>query len=329
MDYADYTKGIQSGNSFHYEVYGICVRSEFPLPLSERSCSDLIEVEIQKGTAIFFSKLVEETPLQPSPFRTYLHGSLPDGSSYVRWEGMGEFVVSKNGRQITCRHFDEAPLESFQAYLLGQAISFALVKNGIEPLHATCVVIDGMAVAFLGDSGYGKSSLAACCLQAGHRLLTDDQLVLREICGGFKAYPGPPRIKLFPKMANRFLGESMRGIPMNSQTTKLIMPLHAARVCTQVTPLAAIYAIAAPRDDQKNRGVKIEVISSREAFVLLMNNAFNYVIADPGRLQRQFHLTARLADMASIKRLRYPRVASILPSVREAIVADIRRKEIK
>ena len=53
-----------------------------------------------------------------------------------------------------------------------------------------------MAVAFLGDSGFGKSSLAAYLLSAGDRLVTDDLLLLQE-SEGFLAYPGPPRIKLF------------------------------------------------------------------------------------------------------------------------------------
>ena len=51
------------------------------------------------------------------------------------------------------------------------------------------------AVAFLGDNAFGKSSLAACFLAAGARLLTDDLLVLHESSDRVLAYPGPPRIK--------------------------------------------------------------------------------------------------------------------------------------
>ena len=85
--------------------------------------------------------------------------------------------------------------------MLGQALSFALVRQGFEPLHATVVVVDDHAVAFLGGNAFGKSSLAACFLEAGYRLLTDDLLILRESSDRILAYPGPPRIKLFPKIA--------------------------------------------------------------------------------------------------------------------------------
>jgi hypothetical protein len=285
----------------------------------------MIEVDVLLEAAPFFSDLLRDTPLQQSPFRNFYYAHLKDGSSYVRWDGLGEFLVSPNGRHISCRRFDEATLESFQVYLLGQAISFALVKNGLEPLHATCVVIDGKAVALLGDSGYGKSSLAACCLEAGHRLLTDDQLVFREVPGGFQAYPGPPRIKLFSQMACRFLGESASGVPMNHETRKLVMSLEPRQVCSHAVPLAAIYGIAAPHEVKQEQCVRIESVSSREAFVLLMNNVFNYVTVDAEHLKRQFDLVAMLAAAAPVKRLSYPRLASTLPLVREAILADLRR----
>ena len=85
--------------------------------------------------------------------------------------------------RITGRQHDEAQEESFQVYLLGQALSYALVNAGFEPLHATAIVVNGGAVVLLGSSGFGKSSLAACFLEAGHRLLTDDLLILRPPAG--------------------------------------------------------------------------------------------------------------------------------------------------
>jgi hypothetical protein len=113
--------------------------------------------------------------------------------------------------------------------LLGQALSCALVKLGFEPLHATAIVVNGQAAVLLGSSGLGKSSLAACFLEAGHRLLTDDLLVLLPTRRGIMAYPVPPRIKLFPKLARRFLHEAMSGVAMNRQSKKLILPLHHAQ----------------------------------------------------------------------------------------------------
>src|SRR5206468_10962716 len=99
--------------------------------------------------------------------------------------------ISADGCFIAGRFFRENSIEAFRTYLLGQVISYALLKQGIEPLHATVPVIDGMAVALLGNSGYGKSTMGAAFLQVGARLLTDDLLVLRKQGDNWIAHPGP------------------------------------------------------------------------------------------------------------------------------------------
>src|SRR5205823_3902180 len=103
------------------------------------------------------------------------------------------------------------------------------------------VVVRQQAVAFLGDSGYGKSSLGAAFLQAGHSLLTDDILVITENNRRFTAHPGPSRIKLFPHIAKTLLGERVAGIPMHPTTSKLVIPLTQKQSEHATAPLRAIY----------------------------------------------------------------------------------------
>jgi HPr kinase/phosphorylase len=50
-------------------------------------------------------------------------------------------------------------------------------------MHATAVAIDGRAVLLRGPSGSGKSDLALRLIDAGARLVADDQSELRR-CGG-------------------------------------------------------------------------------------------------------------------------------------------------
>jgi hypothetical protein len=83
-------------------------------------------------------------------------------------------------------------------YLLGQALSYALVKLGFEPLHATAIVVNGEAAVLLGSSGFVKSSLAACFLEDGHRLLTDDLLILLRTRRGSWPTPGRRASNSFP-----------------------------------------------------------------------------------------------------------------------------------
>ena len=197
------------------------------------------------------------------------------------------------------------------------------MKNGIEPVHATAVVIKGKAVAFLGDCGFGKSTLAAEFLQAGHRLLTDDLLILRKAGRQILAYPGPPRIKLLPEMTGRFLGEAKRSFPMNPQTQKLIVPLSRDCACHVAIPFAGFYVLPSPEEMSLGSNIHIRALSRKEAFLRLLGSAFNISDLHPHRLQRQFETTEALANSIVVKRLSYPRELEYLPQVREAILSDL------
>ncbi|MFQ5804457.1 MAG: hypothetical protein ACE5JQ_16325 [Candidatus Methylomirabilales bacterium] len=310
-----------------YCVYGVCVRSVVPLPCPELAVSGNVVVDLISGSTSFFSRVRHEAGISSEKGDWFQHASLSDGSDYLQWSDLFEFLVSADGRQIACRELNGASPESFQTYLVGQVLSFALLKQGVEPLHATCVLIDGEAVAFLGDCGYGKSSLGACFLQVGYRLLTDDLLVLKEKGDRFVAYAGPPRIKLFPDIAKRLLGDRVNGTPMNNQTSKVVIPLgQNETVLPQgVFPLKAIYVLTAPRASSRSPRITIRSLSSRRAFFELIKNTFNTVVVEPQRLERQFHLATQLAARVPVKSLSFPRDLRQISKVRNAILQEVAR----
>nr|HEV7954947.1 hypothetical protein [Candidatus Acidoferrales bacterium] len=316
---------VQSREFVHtYGVYGVTLRSHIRLALPDYPGAGLAEIELQLRDRDYFAQAIAGVPLQWSRYSTYQYALLQSGVSYVRWKDVGEFLVSGDGRRITCCPARESHHESFQVYLLGQALSFALVKCGFEPLHATCIVVEGQAVAFLGDSGFGKSSLAAYFISAGDRLLTDDLLLLQQRPEGFLAYPGPPRIKLLPDMARKYLGGVDGGVPMNSATSKLVLPLDREKVWESPITLSAIYALSPPQALPDSQEVDFEPLASRQAFLEVSRNTFNYVILDCDRAGRQIKETARIVNTVPVKWLLHPRSLEALPSVRQAIIKDLR-----
>jgi hypothetical protein len=315
--------GSDARAQFGYGVYGISLRSEFRLSLPAPSLVPLLEVELSVGCGALFLEAIRGTELLKRS-NWYEYANRDDGSSYVRWSGIGEFLVSSDGRRIACGRESTATMESFQVYLLGQALSFALVKSGFEPLHATVVTVNDEAVAFLGESGAGKSTLATCFLADGHSMLTDDLLVLQQSADGFVAYPGPPRIKLLPDVAEYLLGGTAVGVRMNPDTTKLILPLGPAQWSSSPKPLRAIYVLEPPNENNRTERPQIEPLSRRAAFMALVRNAFNYVVVDAHRLERQLTKMTSLAMAMPIKRLQYPRGLDCFPFLREAILSDLK-----
>ena len=316
------TSSRGGADSYRYCVYGVGIVSDSPLNLPAYEHDSLCDVECLRAPAQFFLTAIEDAVFTESD-SWYRHALTQDGSAYAAWDGIGEFLVTADGRRISCRQATGCSTESFQVYLLGQALAVALVQQQFEPLHATVVVADGRAIAFLGHPASGKSTLAACFLEGGHRLLTDDMLMLQECSGGVRAFPGPARIKLFPHAARHILGSIADGHEMNATTRKLILPLDDQQVCSEPVMLTAVYLIAGP---QKTAGqdVTIEPLPPRAAFLTLLASAFNRSLKSRNRLQRQLQVMSRVAGRIRIDKLTYPRALDRLTEVRAAVLSDAR-----
>jgi hypothetical protein len=248
---------------------------------------------------------------------------LADGTRYLKWDKLFEFLVSPDGRRICYRPLEAGTPDSLTVYLLGPVLSFSLIALGIEPLHGTATVIDGETVVFLGDCGTGKSTLAAALLARGLPLLTDDVVALSRRDGRWFVEPGCPRVKLFPSVARRLLGTRAREPRMNHATAKLVLPLGAGQFIADATPLGKIYVLSARAGRHTEiAGVRIEPLLPREALLELVGAAFNLVVVDRQRLANQFSFTNALASTVPVRRLSYPRRFSSLPAVHEALVAD-------
>jgi hypothetical protein len=308
-----------------YLLYGLRVRSAIPLPAPQLVSSERAGIEFSEGSVALFWRVRRDAGIDATEEDWFQHARLPDGSDYLQWSGLFEFLVSADGGRIVYRELDGGSPESFQTYLLGQVLSFAVLKQGTEPLHATTVVIDGGAVAFLGGCGYGKSSLGAAFLQVGYPLLTDDLLVLKEQGDRFMAYPGAPRIKLFPDIARSLLGERVNGVPMNNETSKIVIPLDQNKTAFPggAFPLKAIYVLTSPRSGSRSHRISIRSLSAQRAFVELIKNTFNAVIVESQRLERQFGLFTRLASWVPVRSLSYPRDLRRISQVRDSILREL------
>ncbi len=106
------------------------------------------------------------------------------GSDYVmRFRNVGEFVISGDLARVAVRPQTGGQAELIPVLLAGTVSAFVLAVRGATVLHASAVLVDGQAIAFVGQSGRGKSTVAALLCVDGGRLITDDVLAVD---------PGPP-----------------------------------------------------------------------------------------------------------------------------------------
>jgi hypothetical protein len=322
-----------------YRLYGLIVETHLPLPgidqvrrsSGRRRTAGLesdnarpFDVRLCPGESSRFSNARERLQLPSTAKDWFECRRLTDGTTYMRWAGLFEFLVAPEGRTIEYRRLRHATDESLATYLLGQVLSFSLLSFGYDPLHATAVVIGGKAVAFLGDCGYGKSTLGAAFVARGFPILTDDVLALRAQDGGWMAYPGPRRLKLFPSVAHRVLARAS-GRRLNPDTSKLVVRLADREALSRAVPVGTLYALG---DPAKRRGrhpapVRIAPLDGPNAFLEVTRSAFNLLRVDRERLERHFTITSRLVREVPLKRLTYPRSLGSLGAVCDAVLNDL------
>lgn len=249
------------------------------------------------------------------------YAALPDGSQYRRWTNLFEFLVTPDARRIEARTLAPVQDEALLAYLLVDALSFSMVRLGWEPLHATAVATRRGVAAFLGNSGVGKSTLAAAFIRTGARLVTDDMLILAWD-SGWLAQPGPPRIKLYREMARQILGTSDRGIPMNAVTDKLIIPLDAAQTMNTRGRVAGLYILSDERDSVTEEPA-LHHLPPAQAFRAVLAHTAAHYPSEPDRLRRQLDFTTRLVSDVPVKTLSYARDTDAMFRARDLVLTDL------
>ena len=168
-----------------YSAYQLCLHSEIPL-------SGLPNAEGEPDVII----RIKNSEEQPEPAKT---DSTQDISGRLAEIGKCRF---SEGKLITITPFEGVTHEMISPNVLGGCMSVILRQRGFLVLHASCVAIQGKVVAFLGHSGWGKSTLAAALHSYGHTVITDDVLAINlEDVENPNVVPSFPQCKLSPQAA--------------------------------------------------------------------------------------------------------------------------------
>lgn len=167
----------------------------------------------------------------------------PAGEVVLRIPNVAAYLVEDASR-VVVEPFLPVDAPDIRAFLLGTVLAVLCFKRGTLPLHASAVEIAGGAVLLAGNSGLGKSSLAAELHRRGARLLSDDLCAL-----DFQGRDSPlirpafPRLKLWQDSAAHLGLPTDDAEQSRAELQKFHIPVPAARFCAESVPIALLVTL--------------------------------------------------------------------------------------
>ncbi|WP_022882160.1 phosphoenolpyruvate carboxykinase (ATP) [Gryllotalpicola ginsengisoli] len=245
-----------------------------------------------------------------------------DASFLLVFAGACEFEVSADLRQATVRRHVGAVTGIEDVLTLGGFLAWLLYQRGELVLHASAVQLGGAAIGFTGNSGMGKSTMAALMCAAGAEMLADD--VLRVDRDGERALArrGSSELRL-RKGADTLAADFVGAAPAARTSADDRQVLRPADLGADRVPLRALFV---PLPDRSATTVGIHRVTPVEAAVLLLRFPRLLGWIDPAVRAAQFALTTRLVASVPVSIVRVPWGPPFDPSIarviREQLDAD-------
>jgi hypothetical protein len=212
----------------------------------------------------------------------------------------GAYWLAANGERARCATHEHAQ-ERRQRLLVAQVLPFAAVLQGLEVFHASAVVCNGRAFAFLGASGVGKTSLALALTARGACFLTDDVLALERDGDALVGHPGPP-------------------LAARSDDDEIVMPAGRDEELVATTDDERIVAVSTADGpvplgrmlllERSASGPTSPAFAPAEDPRLLLTATFNFVLTAPARQRTLLEICA-LASREPLERVRFGRETDV------------------
>ena len=188
----------------------------------------------------------------------------------LSFDDSGIFDLADGGGSVVWYPHEQSNHELARIDFLGRVLAVASHLRGSLCLHASAVVLDEGAIAFLAPKGFGKSTLALTLVSDGCRLLTDDTLPV-DLTPAIRARPGVHTVRLFSDSARRFssLGEARTSLSNKANFELLPDDWLMAQSC----PLSAVYFLAPVAEVESGAATRRTQLSPLSAAIALIQHS--------------------------------------------------------
>ena len=206
-------------------------------------------------------------------------------------ENGGKFIITQGREGIYKQGQREELSKLDRDIILGPVIVLSLALRDIWSIHASAAMYRQSMIAFLGESGRGKSTLAAYLDNFGWQRVADDILPVTLEETGVQAWPHFPQLKL--------PADNQPGLNFPER-----LPLD--KICL----LEKADADAAP---------ELQRLPPNQAVRVLIGHTAGSRLFSPDLLGEHLEFCARAAERIPVYRLIYPHRKDVLPEVKELL----------
>ncbi|WP_295449741.1 hypothetical protein [uncultured Thiodictyon sp.] len=295
----------------NYTCYGLALVSDLALP--ELLAADPRAAGSEPDVQIRLGQVADEGLPQGRQLGPYLW--VTPRQLWLRVPRIARFLVS-DGNLITIATEPAGDADSIRVFLLGSALGALLLQRGLLVLHGNAIRIGDRCMVCVGQSGVGKSTLAAGFLRRGYEILADDVTPVDADC---RALPGFPRIKLWQDSAARLGIDTAALRRIRPELEKFNYPL-TDRFTGQALPIRWVYVLGTHRLADTH----FESIRGLERFTPLRNNTYRVRFLEGMALGREhLQLCGKLAGRVQLAQIMRPERGFELDALVERILADI------
>ncbi len=288
-----------------YVAYGLGIQSVLPLP----------ELVAGEAAADVVVRLGEVDRLPPDGTGAGVYSEVTDEEVYFFWEEAGAFLV-RSGREIIVEPAAGVEERVLRLFILGPALGVLLHQRGWLVLHASAVAIDGETVAFLGGTGWGKSTTAAALHARGHGIVADDVTAVRLDTERPMVSPGFPRLKLWPEAAISVGDDPQALSRLHPDLEKRARPVTQGFSSASL-PLRRLYVLA------EGESQRIALLQPQEALVELIRHSYVSRLRQAAETPAHFLQCSKVVKTVPICRLSRPRSLPALADLARLVEEDL------
>jgi hypothetical protein len=223
-----------------------------------------------------------------------------------RFYGLADFEIAATGEdgrnwRVTFYRAPAAPIGLIAILITGSVVAYLLSADGSLVLHASAVEVNGEALAFIGQSGQGKTTMATILCAEGHALVSDDLLPVGLRGDQVMCVPAGRELRVREKveaLLERFNSRTRRYRTVDER--------HAVGARTTTAEELPLGPVVVPWPDREATEVTALRLTPGEAVMTLAQYQRIEGWTSPALLRKQFEAISMVVRSVPVLAMRVP-----------------------